>query len=418
MELFEDYLDFFKEINISSKELSIFDNFPKHFEELLKNTVIIPKRKIQLSLWQWLVLTPSTLAVSLPRVLCYGDSGTGKSTFSKTAKAIRGLPNKAIRSGKTTGASFRNDINSLKFGDDYISKTIKGELEELPQENDVFIIQDDINSQMINQDLVLLSILKSGIDRSTSTLAIANPGTGTNIEFDIFGSFIFSSCDPIWQNPELFELKRRLIIFHFKKFSQLTENDKTENLSPDNLIDLDWYNFTEFKGFDCFWDKSKRLKYVTLLKATWFKQAVKFNGIIPLNFCKLFYNLIATGFFINNDYEVKENRKVFDDVFQVFIDYYRIFLNLIDSKSPLEMWLEDYLSQVVENIEKQRQFFQSEDPIEIECKIFNDAIQKAHKNGNFYEALDKKNITRLMSQHGFKQTRSSYRNNLMVWQKI
>lgn len=277
--------------------------------------------------------------------------------------------------------------------------------------------------------MILMSVLKSGIDRSTSTIAIANPGAGTNIEFDIFGTFIFSSCDPLWQNQELFELKRRLIVLRFKKYDFFSEEDLQLNKNPDDLIDLDWFNFDGFFSFKQFWNDERRLEYVKLLKAQWYKKSLK-DLTLPTNFIKLYFNLIATAYFINNGYSSQENSEKFTTTAQLFIDYYsKLFKPLISSKTALELWIEDFI-ELKENefkslIDAGILNLPENHPIEIDCNVFNDGITRAYKTGEFYDSLNKKDIKRIMSSHGYRQTRNfesqsdEYKGRpKMVWQKF
>ena len=423
LDLCDSHSVFFDEIGVTNKDLANLDDYPNHCYEALYKAVCIPSREIQIKIWLYTILTPSSLSVSLPRILCYGDSSTGKSSITKTAIALRGLPRKAIRAGKTTGTSFRNDITAIKYGDDFIAKSIKGEIEDKPQEKDCLIVQDDINSKLVIDDPVLLSILKSGIDRTTSILSIANAGTGTNLEFDIFGLFVFSSCDALWQNQELFELKRRLIILYFKKYDFFSEKDKEENLHPDQLIDLDWYDFTNYRAYDYFWSDERRKKYLTLVKSKWLRQILKAVDL-PTNFCKLYRNLIATAYFIENNYKIEYDCDIFEAVISIFYRYYiNIYRKLIETKSPLEMWIEDFLKEkeIQDKQMKDANLFTKDFPIEIPCKIFNDSITKAHREGGFYQSLNKKDVSRIMRSHGYIQTRNYDPNDsskrYMVWQK-
>lgn len=389
-------------------------------EEIVKKICLIPKPEIQRKLFLFSILTPSRFATSLPRFLAYGRSGTGKTTLTKAAIAIRGLNHKNIKSGGTSGAAFRNDLENLKYSKakkiisdkenedgKALSDIEKDQIKALHEE-DCFLVQDDINGILISRDVILLSILKSGIDRSTAEISIAEPGTGKNLNFNTFGSYFFSSCEQIWCHEDLYELKRRLMIFQFKKYDLFSETEKALNEKIENLIDIEDYDFSYFREYDRFWDNQKnKTMYKTMYMDRKLRTEVK-NLPIPSNFSRLYFSLIITGLVF-----LKDKNLVFD----LFVNYYNeIFSLLMSNRNAIEIWIENYLENQ-ENLIRESQAITHYSTVIIPSNVFFDALKKAEREGQFLEYINKKYILRIMQNNDYALKKSETNKNQMVWIK-
>jgi hypothetical protein len=381
-------------------------NYIEFLQKLMLNTCVIGHPLIFKSILLWASLLPSSLSYSLPRVMLWGKSRTGKSTASKFIKSVRGLDHNCILGSGTSAPAFRNRIFTQKFGKEAIKSAYKGEA--LSDEQDVVLIVDDIDESKIKNDPNLFSMVKSGIDRSTSNVAIAQQGGG-NIEFNVFCLFVFSTIHPLWSFDELKELKGRLLLIEFKHYDELTESEKKYNYPKPNY-EIDRYDFTDFTVYD-YWLAEKTEPLIKLMRNKEFKNAIR-ESKLPSNFQSLYFSLIAVGTIVEKDlYPDRTIEQLWGVVIRIVESYYFNFLNpLISQTNALELWIERYLN------EQESKFFSR--PYEIDSTYFNQDLKTAIKNGEIIEKADPSKINSIMLSYGYRQQYSILNKDKRILQWV
>ncbi|MEA5500357.1 hypothetical protein VB834_09280 [Limnoraphis robusta Tam1] len=224
-EKFLDYSQFRDSFLIDWREVvpndsdSLWDNLSLLFDACF----LLPHNELQRDLILATILTPSAIATNLPITFLWGESGSGKSKVGSLASKLYGV--QPLLENSTT-ASIRNTLNDRKY-------LVHPDMPEERLERNTILCWDDIRPVRIspNSPDSIFGILKSGCNRATSKTRIALPGAKIQ-EFCTFGTKIISSIHTHWSIPGCEELKRRAMIFHFKK----NETDR-EYVDPD-LLDV------------------------------------------------------------------------------------------------------------------------------------------------------------------------------------
>lgn len=392
--MFEHFIEFFGADKDALKDIesALFYGICK--------TLALPMPDIQRYIMLWSFLIPTNVSVVLPRLFSFGATpGCGKSVSGKLLNKFRGFP--ILQSG-ATGASIRNTLMSQKYGKTWLAELNENEnfLAET-KESHCGLICDDINHQQISLDQIRLSILKSGIDRSCSTISIANPGTGQNLEFDTFGLIALSSCWPLWSYPELFELKRRILIFKMANYKSFSDSEKEKNYAPENLDNLDFYDFRGFNLYEKFYTDERLKEFSKTLRSEYLKRQLR-DSQLPTEIAFILSSLIVNGIILGNDMSV---------VIHIVEKYYQeIYLDCLDDTSALEKWITKYITE-----SESHQI----PPFEINSKDFMNELEKAFENGYICERKDKEKVKNILYRMGYKQTDSKDSNcRVLVWRRF
>lgn len=217
----EDFLTDWTEVIEPSPHL--YDNVCN----LIRCVTKLPDEEVQLPILVSYILCPSAMATQMPITFLCGQSGTGKSQVGALAAKIY---QSTVFGATSTFTSIRNELDAGKW-----EQSIDDP--EISYERNYLLVWDDIEADRIAPGATndgVFSLLKSGVNRATSTIKIASSG-GVNLEFNTFGGKIISSIHPIWDFPGLEELKRRALPIFFKKMDDVEYFVDIESV---NVLDL------------------------------------------------------------------------------------------------------------------------------------------------------------------------------------
>ena len=210
------------EENTDSYEV-LWDNEASYADNvinLIATTTFIPNPRLFIPITASYILTPSRPSQRLPILFAIGKRGSGKSEIGKIASVIRKRP---IVNSAITYAALRNLIEQQRWVDrDYSA------------EKDTLIIWEDIDPIKLSANPDLYRMLKSGYDRRTDTIEIANKD-GSNIKFRCFCPKVTSSITPIYTEPQFNELLRRVIPIPCKRLEEFTQQELQDSVDYLNL---------------------------------------------------------------------------------------------------------------------------------------------------------------------------------------
>ena len=177
---------------------------------------------------------PSIMCDIVPVIQLYGEPGSGK---SQLLLAVSNLSGQKLISGQSTGASFKNHINQIRW---YDSST-------MTTERDCLLLVDNVNSSTFDSDEALGAFL-NGYNRATDIQFISG-GKGLNIEFRTFCPKLFTS---VW-DVESKELRRRMLVIKTTKVHLLDDlvyvNDINWSVAATQLKSF-WVQQEHHSNFD------------------------------------------------------------------------------------------------------------------------------------------------------------------------
>jgi hypothetical protein len=193
-------------------------------------------------------------------MFCLGDSGSGKSTLATFAEKLHGVETQGVN---TTAVGCRNYLNELRW-----PATEDGESINYSVELDgALLIFDNVYAKTFVEDKALLGMLLTGHKRGKDAIRIGS-SAGNTLKFYTFAPKIISSVNPIYEHPELTELKRRMfVVFH-----QLWERQKPEDRAAfdwDDVLNLDsvcWDGFSSKVFHPFYWDEDRAKAYLDFKK--------------------------------------------------------------------------------------------------------------------------------------------------------
>lgn len=401
----DDYRDSPEIQQITDDELDI-EHLPDLLEGIKKYGVILPSKDIQFPIIKHYLCCPSHKCSVLGVLFSYGSSGSGKSDITKIASAIHGLANHdAIVMAESSPASIRNKINLLKYGEDWREFKEQGiSLDEM--EGNCILLWDDIKPHHLKKD-IMLSLLKSSYNRKSAIVEIADPGTGKNIAFNVFSKKVTSSIHPIWQDPNLIELKRRFLPIKHIPYSAMSEEDKASNLDPssEDLILWEYVDFSEYRGFENYWDSDRLEAFSNLLKDRKIRNVIR-KANIDSKYIQLSSDIMVTGMIID-DCSISE----IADIYEVYWDF--VERDLFSKKSTLETFL---ISLIDGSFNRWNEMGLSRFSHEIQCDELQRTLTQAVKNGQILDTRWRYQVKDVMAGLGYEQGKSDISPSV-VWKR-
>jgi hypothetical protein len=303
----------------------------ENLKEIVSQSVFLPDRDVQIPVAISYMMTSQKWAKVLPLMLCYGREGTGKSTLTKLASHLR---SSEILGQSSTFASIRNELNNSRWLDE------EGDLER----DGATLLFDNVYASTFTLNANLLALILSGYDKSSDKLMIASAG-GENINFRTFSSKVISSVEPIWLDPKLKELARRLIVIRHQRLEEL----KDEYESFENRLDLDSIEWggIEKVYFD-FWNKRFNVELYVKTRNLLTKRGKKPFTIpesLPSDKWAISVDLICTGISIGAWSDIQEAVNHMNEFFRIQTE------KLATSESSIQTFLRLYIEKEVGTIE-------------------------------------------------------------------
>lgn len=369
--------------------------------------IILPNKNVQFPIIKHYLCAPSHKCNVLGVLFSQGASGSGKSDLTKIAAAIHGLSGtKGILMAESTPTAIRNDICEYKYGEGWLDHLeAGGSLDDL--EKNCILLWDDISPAQLKNPFTL-SLLKSSYNRSSAIVKIAISGEGKNMPFNTFSKKVTSSIHPIWQQPELVELKRRIFPIKHCNYDALSPEDKANNLSPDSdkLILWEYVDFGDYQGFDNFWNQDRLDAFSRLSRDRKVRNVVRKSNI-PNKQIQISYDVIIAGMIVD-DLSV-------GDIVDTYEEYWAYVNDVVLSKqSALHIFLEDYIKQSykswIQNLPDNMSHEIASDELSI-------ALRRAVVNGQILDGRYKSHLSDVMAHFGYEQQRSLF-NRSICWKKI
>ncbi len=201
-------------------------SFADNCKTIFCDAIAIPYKDVQLPILLAYACLPSALCTVVPILFLQGQEGSGKSL---TSIFYSGVFNQEILSSATTFAAIRNATQSHRW---MSPETQEGE-------RNYAVIFDNVNLGTFKNES-LYTFFLNGYNRKTDSIQISK-GDGSNLVFKVFGPKICSSIHPLYTNPTLSEISRRMLVF---KFARL------EKIQPEDLGDFDLYERLEIENLD------------------------------------------------------------------------------------------------------------------------------------------------------------------------
>jgi hypothetical protein len=338
------------------------------------------------------MLCSSKWSKILPILFCYGEKGTGKSTIAKIAAKLHATE---LCSASDTFASLRNKLNERWLGDDFSSE-IDG----------VLLAWDNIYASTFEADAEkrVYGMFLYGYDKSSDAISIANRD-GTNSRFRTFCPKIISSVEALHTNPSFTELQRRLLIVYHKKADKFTSAEKEGKQIEDvDLLDFDYYSWTDFDEiFSNLWNDLHFLKqYVAnrkrLLKAN-HKQIKREQWIVSIDImcvmltCEFFDKPSQAVDFMYEFFKLQSSHTSGSRTAT-----HEKLLEFIESETKFLM---EQNAQIIASGREPR-------PVCIPPRKLKDYVTALQLDGALDTKSDTKTIVNVMSEIGFKLTKTGW----------
>lgn len=398
------------------KELGYdIENASSLFDAIIEYGLILPSKSIQAPVIKAYLLTLTSAIDVLGILFSYGVSGCEKSDLTKIASAIHGLEETdAIVQGSTTAAAIRNIVNQQKYGSDWKAELelVDGDYSKLV-EYDTILLWDDINASHLRNETIL-SMFKSSYTKKSSWLQIAIGGEGRNMKFNCFSKKVTGSIHPIWQDSELSELKRRVVPIKHAYYDSFSDEDKAQNLSPDDerLILWDYLDFSGYNGLMNFWQGQNGKSGATnldvlqdLQRDRRVRNYIRKHDGMTKNQKQLSFDLIISLMVLNDISHIESCR--------IFSDYWKFAESeILSKKSALEMFLSGFVKeQLIQWIGM------GDIPHEIDSKTLAIAVRTAYQSGQIYGRFKPHEVTETMGKLGYEQQQSFISSGSIAWVK-
>jgi hypothetical protein len=185
-------------------------SFAENVQDIFEQSIAIPYKSIQLPIFISYACLPSALSTVCPILFMQGQEGSGKSLASIL---MAGIFNQEILSSATTFAAIRNCTQSKRW----LSP------ENQDGERNYATIFDNVNLGTFKNEQMYTYFL-NGYNRKTDSIQISK-GDGTNMTFKVFGPKICSSIHPLYCQPAMSEIARRMIVLKFARLERMSDED-------------------------------------------------------------------------------------------------------------------------------------------------------------------------------------------------
>jgi len=273
--------------------------FSWQIAEIIRTGCRFPHHDIQYRVVANYLILPGALLEVCPILFLCGKQGSGKSQVGIFASHIHKT---TVFSADSTYASIRNHISNNKKRLIKLPTANPDDIAEYKEiENNIFLVWDDLDSNLLAEDKQLYRLLKTGYNRSTSTIQISSSQVGKNLVFDAFSPKIISSVTNVTLEPRFRELSRRCLVIETQILEELNQACKAKNpnfveYTAKHLINFLSYEFAGLhESFNEFWEDTEMLKdYGLILKEVdaVLKQQQNF---ISVDKASLVRELIAVG---------------------------------------------------------------------------------------------------------------------------
>ena len=282
--------------------VNLSQSFPNQVYNLFKQSVHLPNPLILYPIAISYMFLPSALSRCIPLLVCYGESGSGKSLTGFFASKLHDVQ---ILSSSDTFASIRNTLNNHKYYDDGTEKNF-------------LMVWEDIDPTIFTDKPDIYRLLKYGIDKATDTISIALQN-GVNMSFRVFSPKILSTISPLFSDDNFIEIKRRCLILTTKKIKDSDINDLL------NIREIDFNGFND--EFINFWHNEETcIKFVSYKRQL---TKIKKHGLSPEKWL-ISVDLLATLLTLEIEFKHDEETLIIDDVFDA-IEFINNYWNYHDS---------------------------------------------------------------------------------------
>lgn len=375
--------------DIWNEELS----FAQNVKSIIEQSVAIPDKKIQLPIIVSYSCLPSALCTVVPILFLQGREGTGKSTIAIVLSAIFG---QEIFSAATSFAAIRNAVQNCRW---YLP-------ESQEQERNFGICFDNVNANTF-RDESLYTFFLNGNNRKTDRMEISN-GDGTNILFKVFCPKICTSIHPLYSEPRLCEISRRMLPIKFRR---------VEDLDPEDLDDFDVFNRLDVENvdlgflnekFNVFWNPDNAAKFMELKRSMTGKgKKIKPPRIIKGHQWSLTIDMICAGvvagLWVNPEHAIEDIKSYWEwhgmNISSKTSSFSRACKQIIDGKIGNQRTIDRELG--------------IKTAIEIGCNDFQNQLKSLASSGALDENVTPRNVTDAMSRLGWH--REQNKNGDWVW---
>lgn len=370
--------------------------FAQNVKAILEASICMPDKDMQLPIFTAYASVPSALANILPILFLQGKEGTGK---SQAALLLCGIFKSEILSATTTYAALRNKINKLRW---QAPELQDGEL-------NYCCFFDNVNSQTFMNDN-LYSFFLSGYNRKTDAIEISK-GDGSNMVFKVFGPKVCTSIHPVYVQPRMAELTRRLIVLKFKRFEELSEGEQ-DSFDINSRIDMESMDLMYLHHkFNQLWSYTNCQLFGELKKElTARKKGFKIPKVIKATRWTLCPDLIASGLVsgVWNDIQSAV------DGFAEYWEWYD--LNVGNAIGSLQKACLTYMNTEEQRLLTLRKQLGDDLPIEIRCEVLKNHLDALGRTGALEVYATPQNVTLVMGAMGW--TRDIGVDGDWVWIRV
>lgn len=372
-----------EDLDLWDCELSYADNFKNIFNK----AIAIPERDLQLPIIQCFASLPSALCHYAPILCLYGRAGTGK---SQTAILLSKIWKTKVFAASTTFAGIRNELKRLRWVDK------ERERDEL----NCCLFFDNINANTLRNAASenLYTFFLSGYCRATDAMPISR-GDGTNIDFHVFSPKVITTIHPLFTNPILSEIKRRMIVLKFLHLPKINEEDKRD-FDADEILEVEQADLTCLS--EAYWhmwnDEHNQRSFIDFYKETGKRSKFVSSKKMTADLYKMCRELIVAGHISGAFSSLQEGITLFSE----YWDWYEG--NVASQIGALQKAVKDYISHEEAYVWRMKNEANIIVPLELNSDKFYSHITTLSRSGVFETRINPELITQVMNSLGFFQT--------------
>lgn len=341
----------------------LWDNeqsFAWNLTQIFDSSVVIPDRDIQLPIFLAYASVPTALSNVIPILLLQGKEGSGKSLATIL---LSGVFRQEILSSATTFAALRNHTQKSRW---QVPDKQEGEM-------NYAVLFDNVNaSTLLNENMYTFFL--NGYNRKTDSIQISK-GDGSNLEFKVFGAKVCSTIHPLYANPRLAELVRRMLVLKFKRFEEMDEKEIGE-FDVNSRLEIESLNLQLLNvKFWEMWNRENSVYFGELKRQlTARKKSFKIPKTIKSTQWVLCPDLIAAGIVSGVWLDIPDAVASFATYWDWYAD------NIASAVSSLQKACVSYLLEQVTRLESVQRQLGVDIPIEVPCeglKVHLDVLSRA-----------------------------------------